>query len=396
MVFMRFCMVTTFFPPLHFGGDAVWVANLANALADQGHDVEVVHCADAFKLLQGPVQPSPVTLRSSIRVHTLSSMAGALSPIVTQATGRSGLKRRSLESILASGFDVVHFHNLSLIGLDAIEMSRGVRVCTLHDYWWICPTHILFRYGREACESRDCLRCQVIQHRPPQLWRFGPALERAARGIHLFLAPSEFVRSRYETSPPHIQAKVLPHFTPALSVPRQPENLASASQPYFFFAGRLERAKGLQEIIPLFLRTGRDLWIAGAGTYESELRRLAGGRPEVKFLGRLTPAELRPLYAHAVASVVPSICYETFGLTVLESLQAGTPAIVSAYGALPEVAAATGNAFVYHDEAGLEAILKQVESAGFRATWATPNLKSYQPEQHLKRYFEYIDEVRQA
>ena len=49
---MRFCMVTTFFPPYHFGGDAVFVANLANLLAGAGHHVEVVHCVDSFRLLR--------------------------------------------------------------------------------------------------------------------------------------------------------------------------------------------------------------------------------------------------------------------------------------------------------------------------------------------------------
>ena len=37
---MRFCMVTTFDPPRHFGGDAVHVQSLARALVRAGHDVE--------------------------------------------------------------------------------------------------------------------------------------------------------------------------------------------------------------------------------------------------------------------------------------------------------------------------------------------------------------------
>ncbi|NJN37380.1 MAG: glycosyltransferase family 4 protein [Nitrospiraceae bacterium] len=34
-------MVTTFYPPHHFGGDAVFVHRLSHALADRGHEVEV-------------------------------------------------------------------------------------------------------------------------------------------------------------------------------------------------------------------------------------------------------------------------------------------------------------------------------------------------------------------
>lgn len=61
---MKFCFVTTFFPPYHFGGDAVAAAHLANALVRSGHNVLVVHCADAFRLLRKNVDPSPFPLDS--------------------------------------------------------------------------------------------------------------------------------------------------------------------------------------------------------------------------------------------------------------------------------------------------------------------------------------------
>ena len=59
---MRFCLLNTFFPPMHFGGDAIFTASLANLLARAGHEVEVVHCADSFHLLQGAVSPSSFPL----------------------------------------------------------------------------------------------------------------------------------------------------------------------------------------------------------------------------------------------------------------------------------------------------------------------------------------------
>ena len=36
---MRFCMITTFYPPYSFGGDAFFVQHLGRALARRGHDV---------------------------------------------------------------------------------------------------------------------------------------------------------------------------------------------------------------------------------------------------------------------------------------------------------------------------------------------------------------------
>src|SRR6476620_7283041 len=158
---MRFCMVTTFFPPFHFGGDAVFTANLSNALAAAGHDVEVIHCADSFELLRNGTAPSGFDLHPNILVHKLNSRFGLASPVLTQITGDSWGKTSELRKLFSSGFDVVHFHNVSLIGLDALRIPSAVRLCTLHDYWWICPTHILFKNGIEACEKPDCLRCQI-------------------------------------------------------------------------------------------------------------------------------------------------------------------------------------------------------------------------------------------
>src|SRR5207237_10584141 len=33
LLLMRFCMVTTFYPPYHFGGDAIFIQQLSNELA---------------------------------------------------------------------------------------------------------------------------------------------------------------------------------------------------------------------------------------------------------------------------------------------------------------------------------------------------------------------------
>src|ERR1700675_4850159 len=48
---LRFCMITTFYPPYNFGGDGIFVHQLSNELAQRGHQVEVIHCIDAYRLL---------------------------------------------------------------------------------------------------------------------------------------------------------------------------------------------------------------------------------------------------------------------------------------------------------------------------------------------------------
>jgi glycosyltransferase involved in cell wall biosynthesis len=391
---MRFCFLTTFFPPYHFGGDAIFVANLANLLVAAGHSVEVVHCVDSFDLLKGPVAPSPVPLDPLVQVHGLRSRAGLLSPLITQVTGEPGLKQKALASILASEFDVVHWHNLSLIGgPGALPLGRGVRLCTLHEYWLICPAHILFKADGTACTRRTCLTCTLAHRRPPQLWRYGGYVGRKIKHVDRFIAPSQFVRDRYANSHLEIAASVLPHFL----VSRQRQSVPDRRD-YYLCVGRLERAKGVQTLFSHFRGDARRLVVAGSGSYEAEWKNACAGNPNIEFIGRVPYDELPRWYAGARATIVPSICYETFGLTILESLQQGTPVIASDFGALPETVRATGGGEIYRGPKELEAILTRFDNdpdyAKHLGEQGATRLAPYSPEAHLRGYLELVENCR--
>jgi len=107
-------MVTTFYPPYHFGGDAIFVRQLARGLVRRGHHVEVVHCEDAYRLQDRA--PRTGWAEDGVMVHRLRSRLGSLSPLLTQQTGRPGLKASQLRAVFEHGFDVVNFHNISLVG----------------------------------------------------------------------------------------------------------------------------------------------------------------------------------------------------------------------------------------------------------------------------------------
>jgi glycosyltransferase involved in cell wall biosynthesis len=129
-------------------------------------------------------------------------------------------------------------------------------------------------------------------------------------------------------------------------------------RPYFLFVGRLEAIKGLQTLIDIWNKAlDFDLLVAGTGNYEKELRARAGSNPCIRFLGALPQQELGDLYHHALACIVPSITYETFGMIIIESFARKTPAIVRDLGALPEVIQDSGGGFVYRtNEELLEAM----------------------------------------
>lgn len=362
---LRFCFPTTFYPPYSFGGDAIAVQRLARALVARGHEVTVIHDVDAFAAVSTDGSPLATREDDGVEVIPLRSRAGRLSPLLAHQVGRPLVHRHTLAQIFERRrFDVVNFHNTSLIGGPGIfRLARtSKRVCTAHEHWLVCPTHVLFRHKLEVCPARQCLRCQLAYRRPPQFWRYGRGFRKAFAEIDLFIAMSAFsARKHAEFSFPHEMAVVPPFCdTPAID----PANTASPhNRPYFFFAGRLEKIKGLQSVIPLIQSLpGVDLLVAGEGAYRQHLQALSG--PQVKFLGAVAADNLTSLYRHALATVAPSITYETFGLTLIESFAAGTPVIARRLGPFPEIIERCNGGLLFSTEEDLLAAMQAIATDG--------------------------------
>ncbi len=401
---LRICMVTTFYPPYNFGGDGIVVERLATELADRGHHVEVIHCVDAFLALT-PLSYShqaPPPTRQNLVVHSLKSRAGILSPILTHQTGRPVLKRPAIKRILGAGrFDVVHFHNMSLIGPTAVHYTNAIRLYTPHEHWLVCPLTVLWKFNREPCTNKSCVACTLHAGRPPQLWRYTGLLKRAMRCFDAVVTPSRFTWDKHLEMglPPVKCVEYLPHF---LRLPPPASPTSPWARPYFLYVGRLETMKGVQVLIDVFRKvTHSDLLICGQGPHETRLRTLAQGLPHIHFLGRRTHAELQDLYAHAVAAVVPSIGYEVFGVVILEALSQHTPVIAHDLGALPEVVRDLGGGLLYRDEVGLRAAIEtlrwqpQLRNAmgeiGYRGV-----AEMTTPDSHIRRYLALIERLAGA
>jgi glycosyltransferase involved in cell wall biosynthesis len=97
---LKFCMVTTFYPPYHFGGDAMYLYRLTNELARRGHRVDVIHCKDAYMLLRTDNSLGEFPNHHNVRVYPLKSRVGALSPLLTQQTGIPFFKRAAMKTLL--------------------------------------------------------------------------------------------------------------------------------------------------------------------------------------------------------------------------------------------------------------------------------------------------------
>jgi len=403
---LRFCMITTFYPPYNFGGDGVFVHQLSNELARRGHRVDVIHCIDAYRLLSGQRPNATYDNHPNVTVHGLKSPFGLLSPVATQQTGFPFFKSARIRQILAKGFDVIHYHNISLVGGPKIlEYGQGIKLYTMHEYWLVCPTHVLFRFNRAVCTRRHCFTCGLTYKRPPQWWRYSGLIQTAVQHVDAFIAPSRFSKEIHHRMGFNAPIVHMPLFVPANDQRspqfEQPES-GECQRPYFLFVGRLEKLKGLQTLIPVFHRYRKaQLWVAGTGNYESTLRRMAEHSDNVRFLGHVSGQQLQSLYRRSLALIVPSICYDAAPLVAIEAFRECTPAVVRNLGGMPEIIQESGGGFIYDTEEKLVGAMdKLLQDPLCRRQLGLNGYNAYREkwtaDAHLKSYFALIDEIATA
>lgn len=245
--------------------------------------------------------------------------------------------------------DIVHYHSLypaiSPAGLRH-DFPNVPIVMTLHNYRLMCLPATLFRDGAicEECVGRSSVRGIVHAcYRNSRLASMSLAssltLHTVARTfdrVTRFVAVSEFVKQM------HVAAGFAAHriSVRAHHVPQRAQRVGPGDG--YVIASRLSPEKGLHRLVHSW-PGDIPLVICGDGPLRSELQ--AGAPNSVRFLGSVSPAAVASEISRARAVLVPSECYETAGLVVLEAFASGVPVVATRIGGLSEV--------VDHDRNGL-------------------------------------------
>jgi glycosyltransferase involved in cell wall biosynthesis len=394
---LKFLMTTTFYPPYHVGGACLHVKWLAEELARRGHEVHVMFSLDAYQIKRGRVQ-GLATDEDAVHLHPLRSPRGRLEPLLVYLQGRSTYFSKQFETLLERiSPDVVHHHNLSLLGYDLLR-KRGsyLNLYTAHDHWFICQLNGLFRNSHPCMGNHSCPLCALRSRRPPQVWRRKTAFIRAIRDIDLAIAPSHYLSDTL-SGRTGLSFVTIPNF-----VPHPPEHIPpSGFSDYFLFVGTLESHKGIAELVELF-RNHRDeigahLLVAGTGSLARKLQtyvRENALEDVVRLLGFCNHSTLYPLYHDALALVVPSLCPENSPLVALEALSVGTPVVASNVGGLPEVAAIQGEGFSCDPVHLKEALIRARNARPNRQQTRDIYQRRFSPEGYLPHYLELLAGTR--
>ena len=390
---LRFCFITTFYPPYNFGGDGLTTKRLADALVANGHEVDVLFLPGAYELLSGKnVEVDDAD--SAVRSHGFRGPLESLSLLAAQQSGHPLGKMTSLKKFFTQQFDVIHFHNISLWGPKILSFGSGLKLYTLHEYWLICPTHVMVRFNQKPCHTpKHCDFCTLAQKRPPQLWRHTNLLKNMIPQVDQFLCASEFARDLHKQIIPEEKLIRMSHFTPDPPPPSK-----KGWQPNtFLFVGRLERIKGLHTLIPLFRESPQmRLLVAGDGSQMHRLKAMAGNSPNIEFLGHVAGRALDRLYDQSGAVVMPSLSYEISPGVIMEAYARRTPVIAHEIGSIPEFLDSGG--LLYTTESQLKAHIENLSSnvelicelgekgyRHYRDNWTK--------EGYLRHYFNIIDKA---
>ena len=222
------------------------------------------------------------------------------------------LYRAAVERLDLRGFDLV-------ISSDSGPV-KGVQVdaSAVH----ICYCHSPMRYLYDGYEAYRVQMGSVTRTaftaaaRRLRLWDM-----EAAKNVSYFIANSHYVQDRIQRCYGRESAVIHP------PIDLERARLDEPGQ-HYLCAGRLVGYKRTELMIEACARLGRKLRIAGAGSEEARLRRLAG-TADVEFLGELPTETLWQEYARCRALLFAAD--EDFGMVPLEAQACGRPVI--AYGA---------------------------------------------------------------
>jgi glycosyltransferase involved in cell wall biosynthesis len=394
---LRFLMVSTFYPPHHLGGDAVHVQYLAEALASRGHEVHVEYSPSAFGVKRPLSAPQVAATQGRVHMHPMSSSSKILSPIAAYLLGQSRAVTRFHERLVREARpDVVHLHNISLLGLGVQQSVEGRPIVyTAHDYWFRCPRSDWMKRGRAPCEAPTCVSCMVLSRRIPPPWRRADVANRMDH-VQCVIAPSRFMKRAAQASfgCPVIH---IPNFAPDAN----PSGEVAPGSPYFLYAGVFEAHKGIPELAQAAsaYRGPKRIVLVGRGSEEPRLRNLAAqqGSP-LEVRPWADPPELASMYRDAAAFLMPSRCLENAPLAAIEALAWGVPLLTTSRGGVPELLHEGAAGFAFEpNPAGivnaLHAFDTIVDPSALRKGARDTYERHHRPETYLNRYLSLVDRL---
>jgi glycosyltransferase involved in cell wall biosynthesis len=309
----------------HAGGEDEVFAAEGALLEAHGHEVvRFTRHNDDIKGM-GRVEVARKTLWNRATYDELLSLIRRERPRVMHCTNTFPLiSPAAYDAARAEGVAVVQsLHNYRLFCLNSLFLRDG-RACELCLGKAIPWPGVLHKCYRESRSASAVVASMLTYHRARGTYR---------NKVDVYIALTEFARRKFEEGgfdPGQIVVK--PNF---LSTD---PGLGQGKGGYAVFVGRLSTEKGVEPLVNAWTQhdVGVPLKVIGDGP-QAEPVRQAAAAGKLEWLGRRPLTEVLEVIGDAAFLILPSICYETFGRTIIEAYSRGTPVIVSRQGAIAEL-----------------------------------------------------------
>lgn len=304
---MRIAVVHSFYSTASPSGENLTVRSQCAALSDFGHDV---------LLVERHTDTESASVLYPLRASVAASGFGGPSPVA------------ALEKFAP---DVVHVHNLfPNWGNSWLTSWPGPIVSTLHNFRQVCARGTLWRDGHSCTQCPDGSSFSAIKnrcYRESRLLSVPLAISTRGGGSHSTVLNRSDVSIVLNSHAQQVFGKfgrveIVPNFVDD----REYDSLGTGGA-YWLYIGRLSEEKGIRWLLEQF-PDSRNLKIAGSGPLEG-LVQAAVNRSNVAFLGKLSAVDARRAISGARGVIVPSLWSEGIPTVALESLQSGTPLVVS-------------------------------------------------------------------
>jgi D-inositol-3-phosphate glycosyltransferase len=335
------------------GGQNTHVAELAAALAEQGHEVRV------YTRLDSPELPEAVPVRAGVTVVHVP--AGPAKPIGKDSLlpYMTGFGDWLAECWLLGDWrpEVIHAH-FWMSGIAALAARQRLGIPVVQTY------HALGTVKRRYQGAADTS--------PPQRIRYERALGRAVDRV--VAQCRDEVRELLRLGVPQSQLAIIPsgvdsdRFSPAGPVAHR-----DPGRPRILTVGRFVPRKGFDDVIRALRRVpaaecaviggppAEQLATDPLAVYLLEVARSHHVADRVRLVGAV-PADEMPQWYRSADVVATTPWYEPFGLVPLEAMACGVPVVATAVGGLTDtvVAGHTGDLVPPKDPIALGTLLRRL------------------------------------
>lgn len=319
------------------GGADIVALSSADALARLGVDV-TLFVSDRRRADDVAQRPYAVVCTGQMDLAGDPNRLRAAAQGLWNPRAAEGLRK------LLKGLDpaatIVHVHSwtksLSSSVFRAASEAGFQVVCTLHDYFSVCPNGTFFNaQSRKNCQLRPMSIACIASHCDARSYTH--KLYRVARHavqqhfgqlpahVDQFLTISGF-SERVDAQFLPIDSRYTRVRNPA-DVGEQPLPADPGASRSFVMVARMFAPKGWELFFEACDRAGVQAVAVGDGPDRAALEQ---AYPRAKFLGQLGREGVTAAMRSARALVMPSLWYETQGLVIAEAAAQGVPSIVAA------------------------------------------------------------------